>query len=124
MSNKKLNKLKEELLRLSRRREKLLQMFFSQETLIRGSYIETRIRCSSPGCHCHDNDGHPTVRISRWDHGKIISRVVRIPDRDWVANAAANYKAHKQAIRDISSLNTQEKGLLKKLIEEKAKNYE
>ena len=101
-----------------------MEKFFSNERLILGSYMKTRMRCSSPGCHCHKDGGHPTVRISHWQNGKLISHVVRIDDREWVAEASANYKAHKQTLRDILEINKREKELLKQIIEEKAQIYE
>jgi hypothetical protein len=124
MSNENLRKYEKEVLQLSEKRQKLLQIFFSNQLLILGSYTETRMRCSSPGCHCHKDGGHPTMRISYWDKGKLKSKVVRIDDRQWVAEAAANYKGHKQALRDIAELNIREKEVLKMIIELKAQIYE
>ena len=124
MSNKDLKKYQQEILRLSKKRQKLLEIFFSNQLLILGSYTETRMRCSSPGCHCHKDGGHPTMRISHWYKGKLKSKIVRIDDREWMAEAAANYKAHKQALRDIAMVNTQEKKVLKLIIEQKAQIYE
>lgn len=124
MSNENLRKYEKEVFQLSEKRQKLLQIFFSNQLLILGSYTETRMRCSSPGCHCHKDGGHPTMRISYWDNGKLKSKVVRIDDRQWVAEAAANYKAHKQALRDIAELNIREKEVLKMIIELKTQIYE
>ena len=124
MSNENLNQCKQEIRRLSKKKQKLLEHFFAKERLILGSYMETRMRCSSSGCHCHKDGGHPTVRISHWQEGKLKSHVVRIDDRDWVAQASANYKAHKQALRDIAKLNTREKQLLKRVIALKAQIYQ
>jgi hypothetical protein len=124
MSNKNLKKYKKEILRLSEKRQKLLQLLLSNQLLILGSYTETRMRCSSPGCHCHKDGGHPTMRISHWYKGKLKSKVVRIDDRQWVAEAAANYKAHKQALRDIAEVNNREKEVLKLILEQKAQIYE
>lgn len=64
------------------------------------------------------------MRISHWYKGKLKSRIVRIDDREWVAEASANYKAHKQALRDIAKVNTREKVVLKLIIEQKAQIYE
>ena len=64
------------------------------------------------------------MRISHWDNGKLRNKVVRIDDREWVAEASANYKSHKQALRDITKVNTREKEVLKLLVEQKAQKYE
>jgi len=123
-SSKNIKKYKDEIARLSKSRQALLEVLFSKEKLILGSYKETRMRCGSPGCHCHKDGGHPTMRISHWEDGKLRGKVVRLDDRKWVAEASANYRAHKQALREISELDSHIKGVLKLLIEQKAQIYE
>ncbi len=124
MSNENLRKFKQEIRRLAKKRERSLESFFSKDRLILGSYMETRMRCGTASCHCHKDGGHPTVRISRWEDGKLKSKIVRVDDRQWVAEAARNYKACKQAMREITKINAREKGLLKMILELKAQIYE
>ncbi len=124
MSTKNLRKFKAEIRRLTRGREQLLKRFFTKEKLIPGSHMETRMRCGTASCHCHKDGGHPTVRISRWVNGKLKSKIVRIDDRDWVAEAARNYKACKQAMSEIAKINAREKELLKMVVELRAQIYE
>ncbi len=124
MSNENLKKFKQEVRRLTRKREQLLARFFSKEKLVLGSYMETRMRCGTTGCHCHKDGGHPTTRISRWVEGKLKSKIVRVDDREWVAEAAVNYKAHKQAMSEISKINAREKELLKMIVEHKSQIYQ
>lgn len=52
------------------------------------------------------------------------SKIVRIEDREWVGEAAANYKAHKQAMCEISKINKREKEVLKKIVELKSQIYQ
>lgn len=124
MSNKNLKKFKQEIRQISKKRQKLLGIFFEQNKMVLGSYKETRMKCGSPGCHCHKDGGHPTMRISHWENGKLKSKVVRIDDRKWVEEASANCKAHKQALREITKLNKREKEVLKFIMEGKSQNYE
>ena len=124
MSNENLTKLKQELRRLTKRREQLLEKFFTKDRLILGSYMETRMRCGTASCHCHDEGGHPTVRISRWVDGKLKNKIVRVDDREWVAEAAANYKACKQSMSELTKINAREREVLKLIVEEKAQIYE
>lgn len=124
MSNENLNKFSQEIRRLTKRREELLQHFFTKDKLILGSYMETRMRCGTAGCHCQSEGGHPTVRISHWVERKLKSKIVRIDDREWVAKAAAAYKACKQVISEITKINAREKEVLKRIVEERAKIYE
>jgi hypothetical protein len=124
MSSEDLKKFKQELRKLNRKREQLVEGFFSKDRLAPGSYMETRIRCGKAGCHCHKDGGHPTMRISRWVDGKLISKIVRLDDREWVAEAAANYKARKQAMSEIAKINLREKEVLKKIIELKSQIYQ
>ncbi len=124
MSNENLKKFKQEVRRLTRKREQLLAGFFSKEKLVLGSFMETRMRCGTAGCHCHRDGGHPTTRISRWVDGKLKSKIVRVDDREWVAEASANYKAHKKAMSEISKINVREKELLKMIVEHKSQIYQ
>jgi hypothetical protein len=124
MSNENLRKFKSEIRRLTKKREQLLENFFTKDKLIPGSYMETRMRCGTPSCHCHKDGGHPTVRISRWVEGKLKSKIVRIDDREWVAEAAASYKACKMAMSKITKINAREREVLKLIVEEKTQIYE
>ena len=121
---KPLGTFKQEIRRLTKRREQLLERLFSKDKLIVGSYMKTRMRCGTANCHCHKDGGHPTVRISRWVEGKLKSKIVRVDDRQWVAEAAGNYKACKQAISEITKINAREKELLKLIVEQKAQIYD
>lgn len=123
MSSEKLKKFKQELRKLGKQRERWLSLFYSKDALIAGSYRETRMRCGTPGCHCHQEGGHPTMRLSRWVEGKLKSQIVRLDDREWVGEASENYKTHKQAISEIARINAQEKKVLKKIIDEKSQIY-
>jgi hypothetical protein len=123
MSNENIKRLKQEIRRLTEERESLLEIFFLPGKLILGSHMATRMRCGTAGCHCHADGGHPTFRISRWVNGKLISKIVRIDDREWVAEAAANYKACKQAMRGIAKINAREKKVLKLVVQEKSQIY-
>jgi len=124
MSNENFKKYKQEILRLSKKKQELLELFFSKEALILGSYMETRMRCGTVGCHCHKDGGHTAMRISHWKQGKLKSKIVRIEDREWVAEASGNYKAHKRALREIIKIDAQQKEVLKMIIKEKSQIYE
>jgi hypothetical protein len=124
MSNEKLKKFKQEIHQLTKRREQLLEHFFSKEKMIIGSFMETTMRCGTSSCHCHKTGGHPTVRISRWVDGKLKSKIVGINDREWVARAAAIYKACKQAMSEITKINARESEVLKLIVMEKGQIYE
>lgn len=123
MSSGDFKELKKELRRLDQRRSELLEIFYSREILVPGSHMEVRIRCGTEGCHCHQDGGHPSVRISRWVDGKLKSRIVRLEDREWIAEAAQSYRAHKQAMTGIAKINSREKEVLKKMIELKSQIY-
>lgn len=123
MSIRNIKNYQKEIRQLSKKRQDLLEAFFSEEVLLLGSYKETRMRCGSPGCHCHKDGGHLTMRISHWEKGKLKNKIVRIDDRDWVAEASENYKNRKLAIREISKINAREKEVLKMLIEQKGQIY-
>jgi len=124
MSNENFKKYKQEILRLSKKKRGLLELFFSEKALILGSYMETRMRCGTASCHCHKDGGHPAMRISYWKQGKLKNKIVRIGDREWVAEASGNYKAHKHALREIIKIDARQKEVLKMIIKEKSQIYE
>lgn len=124
MSKAKHEKYKKKLQKILELRQALLEPFFSEDKMVLGSYMKTRIRCGSPGCHCHKDGGHEAMRISRWENGKLKSKIVRQEDQEWVNKASNQYKAHKKALREVSKLNEEEKDILKKIIELKAQIYE
>lgn len=112
------------LLRIQEKRKKLLEPFLSEDELIEGSYIEVYQKCGRAGCHCEKNPSHLVTRLSRWVDGKLKHKVVRIADRTQIKIWSNNYKRHRKALVQLNKYNSQEKKIMKIIIDLKKKHYE
>jgi len=119
-----IQKAREKLRSLQKKRSDLVRVFYRDETLIAGSYGELLIRCGKPTCHCHEEGGHFATRLSRWVGGKLKSKIVRVADRERVKRASDHYKSHKSALREMRKLHSEELRILKQIIELKTTKYE
>jgi len=111
------------LRQINQERRRLVSLFSKNDHLIAGSYGKTAIPCGKPTCHCHQDGGHSATRLARWVDGKMRTQIVRIDDRDWVAQASASYKAHKAALKEVEQLHAQELDALKRVIKLKTVDY-
>ena len=123
-SLKKLQKVCEKLRKIQSQRNKLLRLFYQHKRLIIGCYGETSICCGQPSCRCHRQGGHYATRLSRWVGKKLKTQIIRVKDREWVKLASENYKNHKNALKNITTLSAKEVALLKHIIELKNDDYE
>ena len=119
-----LQKAREKLLSLQNERSGLLRIFIRDEVLIAGTFSDVYIRCGKPTCRCHEEGGHFATRLSKWDGGKLKTKIVRVADRERVKKASDHYKSHKSALRDVRNLHSEELKLLKRIVELKTTKYE
>ncbi len=119
-----LQKTREKLLSLQNERSGLLRIFYRDEVLIAGTFSDVYIRCGKPTCRCHEEGGHFATRLSKWDGGKLKTKIVRVADRERVKKASDHYKSHKSALRDVRNLHSEELKLLKRIVELKTTKYE
>ncbi len=124
MSRAKLDKKRDQIAEIEKRRKQLIRLLLSDCKLVEGSLRSLLVRCGRPGCHCEKQPCHPIMRLSRWENGKLKNKVVRIDDRQWVTQAADHYRKHKKALSDLIKLNESEKSIIKTAIKEKAEKYE
>lgn len=124
MSTKKINKNREKISEVEKKRKRLIKFLLSDCELVEGSIRDLLIRCGRPGCHCEKEPIHPITRLSRWENGKLKNKVVRVADREWVKKLSDNHKAHKQALSDLEKINKKEKEIIKTVIKLKSIKYE
>lgn len=121
--SKKLQKAMDELRNIQTERNRLLRIFYCDKKLIAGCYAEVFIRCGKPTCHCREEGGHFTTRLSRWVNGKLKTKVVRVADRGWVKRASDQYKTHKNALKKLRALHKVELKILNRIIKMKTIDY-
>ena len=124
MSIENRNTKREEIREFEKQRKRLINLLLDSSELIEGSLRDALIKCGKKGCHCEQKPVHPVTRLSRWEKGKLINKLIRIPDREWVKKLSDNYKKHKQAFNEIVQINNKEKELLKNMIKLKNVKYE
>lgn len=123
MSRKKIEKIQREYSEIDKKCSDLLNVIFSKEIIIPGSYSETYIRCGTKTCHCQKKKGHYATRISIWEKGKLKTKIVNISDREHVKKGNDLYKKNKKALREIIKLQAVEKEFLKLVIDLRIKKY-
>ncbi len=123
-AKKNLKNARKKLLSLQKEHSELLRIFYRDEVLIAGSFSEVYIRCGKPTCRCHEEGGHFATRLSKWDSGKLKTKIVRVADRERVKKASDHYKSHKSVLRDVRNLHSEELKLLKRIVELMTTKYE
>ena len=124
MSIKKINTKKEEIKEIEKQRKKIINLILDQSELIEGSLRESLMKCGKKGCRCEQEPIHPVTRLSRWENGKLINKLIRVADREGARKLFNNYRKHKQAINEFVEINNKEKELLKNMIKLKTVKYE
>ena len=119
-----IRKTKGAIVQIERQRKELLDILFSDDELIVGSFCEVQVRCGKQGCHCEKKPAHLVTRLASMEKGKLKMQLVRIEDRQWVSTGVKAYKDNKKAIGEITSLNKKLSVLLKTLIKERNCRYE
>ncbi|MFW9990282.1 MAG: DUF6788 family protein [Candidatus Odinarchaeota archaeon] len=114
---------KEKILQLIQKQNELITLFFNDDLLIIGSYIETKVKCGKKGCHCENKPIHQITKLSKWENKKLKNKIIRVNDRKWVKKCLVNYKTHKKALSDYEKLFKEIKAIMKDIINLKAIIY-
>ena len=90
----------------ARRRQLLASLRLPPEGLP-GSLAESRGRCGSAGCHCHQDGGHLSWTLTFMVDSK--KRVEHIPNElvDAVQKRVAQGKAYKSGVAELMAINAQ-----------------
>src|SRR2546425_1950752 len=92
---------------LQARRRRLLASLRLPPEGLPGSLAESRGRCGSAGCHCHQEGGHLSWTLTFMVDGK--KRVDHIPNEwvDAVQKRVAQGKAYKSGVAELMAINAQ-----------------
>jgi len=72
----KLSRLRQTLLRLAGEIRDLIEPFFSDQPVIKGTVYELKRRCGKPGCKCARGELHARMVISASEGGKTRLQVI------------------------------------------------
>ena len=72
----KFSRLRQSLLHLVSEMKQLVEPFFSDRPVIKGTVYELRRRCGKPGCKCAQGDMHARMVVSASEKGRTRLRVI------------------------------------------------
>ena len=73
---KKFSQLRQTLRYLSGQLNQLMDPFFSQKPVIKGSVYELKRKCGKPGCKCTQGELHSSMVLSASEKGRTRLRVI------------------------------------------------
>ena len=73
---KKFSQLRQSLSRLADEIKQLIDPFFSDKPVIKGSVYELKTKCGKPGCKCAKGELHPRMVLSASEKGKTKLRAI------------------------------------------------
>ena len=75
-NRQKFSRLRQSLRRLSDEARKLIELSFSEKTVIKGSVYELKRKCGKPGCKCAQGELHSRMVLSASEKGRTRLRVI------------------------------------------------
>ena len=75
-AREKFSRLRQSLVHLVSEMKQLVEPFFSDRPVIKGTVYELRRRCGKPGCKCTQGDLHARMVVSASEKGRTRLRVI------------------------------------------------
>ena len=75
-TREKFSRLRQSLVHLVREMKQLVEPFFSDRPVIKGTVYELRRRCGKPGCKCAQGELHARMVVSASEKGRTQLRVI------------------------------------------------
>ena len=75
-AREKFSRLRQSLVQLVNEMKRLVEPFFSDRPVIKGTVYELRRRCGKPGCKCARGELHARMVVSASEKGKTRLRVI------------------------------------------------
>ncbi|HJX60753.1 MAG TPA: DUF6788 family protein [Thermodesulfobacteriota bacterium] len=75
-AREKFSRLRQSLVHLVSEMKQLVEAFFSDRPVIKGTVYELRRRCGKPGCKCAQGELHARMVVSASEKGKTQLRVI------------------------------------------------
>jgi len=92
--------------------------------LIIGSLSEVQRRCGKPSCHCAERPGHPQTILMSVQDGRRRCQLIRQADLAAVRHAVERYRAFREGLRLLNTLDSTVLALLKELMRLRDEGYE
>ena len=92
--------------------------------LIIGSLSAVHRRCGKPSCHCAERPGHPQAILMSVQDGRRRCQLIRQADLAAVRQAVERYRAFREGLRLLRTLDSTVLALLKELMRLRDEGYE
>ncbi|MCJ7782590.1 MAG: hypothetical protein MUP41_01555 [Desulfobacterales bacterium] len=110
----KFSRLRQSLLHLVSEMKQLVEPFFSDRPVIKGTVYELRRRCGKPGCKCAQGDLHARMVVSASEKGRTRLRVI---PRGFLVEVQERVKRYQELRRVRARLVTIHRQMLRVLDE-------
>jgi len=95
--HERLSRLRQTLLHLSGEIKRLIEPFFSDRPMIKGTVYELKRRCGKPGCRCARGELHTRMVVSASEAGKTRLQVIPKGFLVEVEAKVRHYQGHRRA---------------------------
>jgi hypothetical protein len=89
---------------LEERKAQILSSLPPTDHLIHGSLITSLVKCGKPNCRCSKGEGHKSLRLSSYYHGKTSVDHVPVSWETWVQKGIENYQSTQELILELSEI--------------------
>jgi hypothetical protein len=110
----KFSRLRQSLVHLVSEMKQLVEPFFSDRPVIKGTVYELRRRCGKPGCKCAQGDLHARMVVSASEKGRTRLRVI---PRGFLVEVQERVKRYQELRRVRARLVTIHRQMLRVLDE-------
>lgn len=123
MTAKSFIELKEEVRRLSAKREQILEEFLATDPIIVGTISRVRRKCGKPNCYCVEEASHETVHLKTRDAGRERCQYVRKADIDDVVSKVGRYRRLRDLENELDDLHRRTRDVLTVIRAHRAETY-
>ena len=120
-NKKKFSQLRQSLVGLSKEIRRIVEPFFSDKPVIKGSVYELKTKCGKPGCKCAKGQLHPRMVLSASEKGKTKLRAI---PHGFLTEVQIKVRCYQELRRTRARLVEEHKKILKIMDEMEAMRRE
>lgn len=103
VAREKFSRLRQSLLQMVNEMKRLVEPFFSDRPVIKGTVYELRRKCGKPGCQCAQGELHARMVVSASEKGRTRLRVI---PRGFLVEVQGKVKQYQELRRVRAQLVT------------------
>ncbi len=121
LAREKFSRLRQSLLQMVNEMKRLVEPFFSDRPVVKGTVYELRRKCGKPGCKCAQGELHTRMVVSASEKGRTRLRVI---PRGFLVEVQRKVKRYQELRRGRAQLVTIHRQMLRILDEMEAMRRE